>query len=84
MEAKKGREDPVITALRRVLSDRERYFDKRGALNSDGRKLVARAAKEASSRGLEYSARRAWLFLKDPTLDRAIIFVNKYEEPDAD
>ena len=67
--------DPVVEAICRALRERERYFDRRGVLNSDGRKLVARAAREARSLGLHISAERAWELLRDPTMDKAVNLV---------
>ncbi len=64
------RGDPVAEALKRVLDERERYFDRRGVLNSDGRRLVASAARRAARMGLRLSADRAWRLLKDPTWER--------------
>ncbi|MCE4610388.1 MAG: hypothetical protein F7B17_00260 [Desulfurococcales archaeon] len=64
--------DPVLEALRRVVAERERYFDRMGVLNSDGRRLVAAAAKTAARKGFRASARRAWRYLRDPTLDEAL------------
>ena len=66
------RDDPVLDALRRLVAERERYFDRMGVLNSDGRRLVAAAARIAARRGLRASAKRAWRYLKDPTFEEAL------------
>jgi hypothetical protein len=68
----KGRpRDPVAEALRAALEEMWRYFDRRGVMNSDGRRMIAAAAKAAARAGLRRSASMAWRYLKNPTLEEA-------------
>ena len=46
-----------------------RYFTRRGVLNSDGRRLLARVAREAARAGCRRLAERIWLVLRDPTVE---------------
>ncbi len=70
----------ALKALTRALEERERFFDKRGALNSDGRKLVARAARIEARRGRRRIAQLLWNYLKNPTIEEAQRLAAKLEE----
>jgi len=61
----------ALNALRAALAERERYFGRRGVLNSDGRRLLARAARIEARRGRRRVARLIWSLLRDPTLEEA-------------
>ena len=45
------------------------YFTRRGVLNSDGRRLLARVAREASRGDCRRVAEKIWRVLRDPTLE---------------
>ena len=70
----------ALKALRKTLEERERFFDKRGALNSDGRKLVARAARIEARRGRRRTAQLLWTYLKNPTIEEAQRLAARLEE----
>lgn len=45
------------------------YFTRKGLLNSDGRRLLARIAREAARSGCQRLAERLWGILREPTLE---------------
>ncbi len=55
-----------------------RYFTRRGVLNSDGRRLLARVAREAARAGCRRLAERIWSVLRDPTLERILPLLAEY------
>ncbi|MCE4601940.1 MAG: hypothetical protein F7B18_02020 [Desulfurococcales archaeon] len=71
--------DPVLDALRKLVAERERYFDRMDVLNSDGRRLLASAARVAAKRGFRVSAKRAWRYLKNPTFDEALRLIARWD-----
>ncbi len=70
----------ALKALHKALDEMERFFDKRGALNSDGRKLVARAARIEARRGRRRTAQLLWNYLKNPTIEEAQRLAARLEE----
>ncbi len=70
----------ALQALRRAVEESGKYFDKRGVLNSDGRRLVARAARIEARRGRRRVAQLLWSYLKNPTLEEAKQLAVKLED----
>lgn len=70
----------ALWALRTLLDERGLFFDRMGVLNSDGRRLAARAARAEARRGSERASRILWEFLRDPTLDEALRLLPILEE----
>lgn len=70
----------ALWALRTLLEGRGRFFDRRGVLNSDGRRLAVRAAKAEARRGGGRASRVLWGFLSDPTIDEALRLLPILEE----
>ncbi len=58
--------DEVINMIEKLLAGIPLFFDKRLVLNSDGRRLLSRAAKACDDENLK---RKILNCLKDPTLD---------------
>ncbi len=61
--------DEVVSLLRKLLESAPLYFDRRGVLNSDGRRLVARAARACDEAPVKS---RLLGLLKGATLEEAV------------
>jgi hypothetical protein len=64
---------PVRDLLEKIIYNKERFFDKREILNSDGRKALVRVIKNACDSKQRFYLRKA---LKDPTFHNLLKIYN--------